>query len=173
MRTAIALIALAAAACSKESKPAETKAAATPPVLNAIKIDNPQVDSADGATKHLGGDHFTIDLASAGCKAGAECTMTIKLAIDGDFHLNKEYPYRFIAKEAAGVDYLGKKDKTKFTKEDGDFVADGEKAGTMTVRFKPAATGKTKITGTYKMSLCSADQCQIEEPALELTIPAS
>ena len=175
MRTALALTLLALAACSKETKP-EMKSApslSTPAVAaNAVKAD-PQVDTADGATKHVAGDHFALDLAAKGCKVGAECTLTIKLAVEGSFHVNKEYPYRFIATETPGVDFLGKGDKTKFTKDSGDFVADGEKAGTMTVRFKPSAAGKTKITGTYKMSVCSADQCQIEEPSLDLVIPAS
>lgn len=173
LRNVLSLSAIALAACNSEPKPA-TKSAPTPPpaVANALKAD-PQVDTADGATRHLAGDHFALDLSAKGCKAGAECTLTIKLAVDGAFHVNKEYPYRFIATETPGVDFLGKTDKTKFTKEAGDFVAEGEKAGTMTVRFKPAAAGKTKIAGTYKMSVCSADQCQIEEPSIELVIPAS
>lgn len=169
------LIALGAVvACSKDSKAPEPTVQTKSAAVNAIKVENPQVDSADGATKHLVGDHFALDMASTGCKVGAECTMTIKLAIDGDFHINKEYPYRFTANDAPGVDFLGKADdKKKFTKDAGDFVADGEKAGTMTVRFKPSAAGKAKIAGVYKLSLCSADQCQIEEPNLELVIPAS
>ena len=173
----LAVAALAVTACSKE-KPAgttaEPKAPDTKsPVVNAIKLEKPQVDSPDGATKHLEGDHFALDLETKGCKAGAECTMTIKLAIQGDFHVNKEYPYRYVAADTAGVEYLGKADKNKFTKDAGDFVAADEKNGTMTVKFKPATAGKLKLTGVYKMSLCSADQCQIEEPSLELTIPAS
>ena len=176
-RTTVAAIALLAlAACSKE-KPAgngEPKAPDTKsPVVNAIKVEKPQVDTSDGATKHLEGDHFALDLESKGCKVGAECTLTIKLGIQGDFHINKEYPYRYVAADTAGVEYLGKADKNKFTKEAGDFVAADEKTGTMTVKFKPASAGKMKLTGVYKMSLCSADQCQIEEPNLELTIPAS
>ncbi|MCW5817938.1 MAG: hypothetical protein KIT84_43465 [Labilithrix sp.] len=176
MRTA-AVLALALVACSKETKPAsDTKSPAptpvTAPAVNALKVE-PQVDTPDGATKRVAGDHFALDLASSGCKAGAECTLTIKLAVEGDFHVNKDYPYRFLAAEAPGVEFLGKPDKTKFTKDAGDFVADGEKTATMTVRFKPAAAGKTKVAGTYKMSVCSADQCQIEEPSLELVIPAS
>src|SRR3954468_12288327 len=119
MRIALALSLLALAACNKD-KPAtgEPKAPDTKsPVVNAIKVEKPQVDSADGATKHLEGDHFALDLASKGCKAGAECTLTIKLGIQGDFHINKEYPYRYIAADAAGVEFLGKPDKNKFTKE--------------------------------------------------------
>lgn len=175
-RTALVVVAaLSFVACTETRPASNTKPAepATAKLANAIKVDGPQVDTADGATKHLTGDHFALDLASANCKVGAECTLTIKLATLGEFHVNKEYPYRFIAAETPGVDYLGKTDKLKFTKDDGAFVPDGEKTATMTVRFKPAAAGKTKIAGTYKMSVCSADQCQIEEPTLELLIPAS
>lgn len=176
MRIALVLSVLALVACSKEQPRAtsEPKAPDTKPAMvSAIKVDRPQVDTADGATKHLEGDHFALDLEAKGCKAGAECTMTIKLAIQGDFHINKEYPYRYVAADTAGIEYLGKTEKNKFTKDAGDFVADGEKSGTMTVKFKPAAAGKVKLSGVYKMSLCSADQCQIEEPSLELMVPAS
>ena len=177
MRTLVltGLIVLTVAACSKEPRSADPpmKEGKQTAAVNAIKVESPQVDNPDGASKHLVGDHFALDLASQGCKAGAECTMTIKLAIDGDFHVNKEYPYRFVANDAPGVEFLGKTEKNKFTKDAGDFVASGEKAGTMTVRFKPAAAGKTTVNGIYKLSLCSADQCQIEEPKLELVIPAS
>jgi hypothetical protein len=40
----------------------------------------------------------------------------------------------------------------------------------MTVRFKPSAAGDAKIAGTYKMSVCSADQCQIEVQPLVLNV---
>ena len=121
-------------------------------------------------SKHVGGNNFALDLASPGCKAATECTMTIKLVASSDYHVNKEYPYKFTAVPAPGLEFLGKGDAT-FTRASGDFVEQGEKTGLMTVRFKPASPGEASVKGTYKFSVCSADQCQIEQEKLELTIP--
>jgi len=101
---------------------------------------------------HVDGKNFTIDVSATPCKAGQECAMTIKLVTAAEFHVNKEYPY-------------------KFTRAAGDFVEQGEKSGTMTVRFKPDTAGEAKVGGRYKLSVCSADQCQIEEENLEMAVP--
>jgi hypothetical protein len=123
------------------------------------------------ASKHVTGKNFTLDLATPGCKAASECAMTIKLVASGDFHVNKEYPYKFVAAASPSVAFLGKGEATTFTRATGDFVEQGEKAGTMTVRFKPSAAGDTTVAGTYKFSVCNADQCQIEQEKLELAVP--
>ena len=122
-------------------------------------------------SKHVGGNNFALDLASPGCKVATECTMTIKLVASSDYHVNKEYPYKFTAAPAPGLEFLGKGDAVTFTRASGDFVEQGEKTGLMTVRFKPASPGEASVKGTYKFSVCSADQCQIEQEKLELTIP--
>ncbi len=123
------------------------------------------------ASKKVSGKNFSLDLATPGCKAGTECTMTIKLVTAGDWHVNKEYPYKFVATAAPNVTFLGKGDATAFTRANGDFVEQGEKSGLMTVRFTPAAAGDTSVAGTYKFSVCSAEQCQIEQEKLDLTVP--
>ncbi|MDF2693887.1 MAG: hypothetical protein K0S65_2270 [Labilithrix sp.] len=97
--------------------------------------------------------------------------MTIKLAAAGSYHVNKEYPYKFVATPVPGVDFLGKGEATLFSRNSGDFVEQGEKNATMTVRFKPTAPGEARIAGTYKFSVCSEDQCQIEQEKLELAVP--
>ena len=122
-------------------------------------------------SKHVGGNNFALDLASPGCKAATECTMTIKLVASSDYHVNKEYPYKFTALPAPNVEFLGKDNAATFTRASGDFVEQGEKTGIMTVRFKPASPGEASVKGTYKFSVCSADQCQIEQEKLELSIP--
>ena len=122
------------------------------------------------ASKRVGGNNFSLDLASPGCTAGSECAMTIKLVATADYHVNKEYPYKFIATPSASVAFLGKPEPNNFTRASGDFIEEGEKTGTMTVRFKPSIAGDTIIAGTYKFSVCSADQCQIEQEKLELKV---
>lgn len=171
MKKAILLLALVA--CSKDEKPAtappaSASASNAAPAVNAAKI----TDLGPGKQR-VDGQNFSLDLASTGCKAGAECTMTIKLVAAADYHVNKEYPYKLTANAAPGVSFLGKKDPNIFSKESGDFVEEGEKTGTMTVRFKPAAAGEAKVSGTYRMSVCSADQCQIEVQPVTLNVPVT
>ena len=97
--------------------------------------------------------------------------MTIRLLAQGDWHLNKEYPYKFLATAAPNITFLGKTEATTFSRQTGDFAEEGEKTGTLTVRFKPKQAGDATVSGTYKLSVCSADQCQIEQAKVSLTIP--
>ena len=97
--------------------------------------------------------------------------MTLRLAAGGEYHVNKEYPYKFVATAAPGVQFLGNGEPNTFSRSSGDFREDGEKAATMTVRFKPTAAGEARVTGTYKMSVCSAENCQVETQAVQLAVP--
>jgi hypothetical protein len=97
--------------------------------------------------------------------------MTIKLGALGDFHVNKEYPYKFTAAATPSVTFLGKGDAQSFSRASGDYAEQGEKTSVMTVRFKPASAGDVSLSGTYKMSVCNADQCQVETQALDLVVP--
>ena len=123
------------------------------------------------AASHLTGKNFVLDAASPGCRVDTPCTMTLRLAAAGEYHVNKEYPYKFIAAAAPGVQFLGSADANTFSRAAGDFREDGEKAATLTVRFKPTATGEARVSGTYKMSVCSAENCQIETPTITLAVP--
>lgn len=96
------------------------------------------------------------------CASGATCEARLRLTALGDYHVNKEYPFKFVADPAAAaVDGAGQ------------FAFDGEKQGTMTIKFRPTAPGTAKIVGTFKLSVCSADTCEIESPKVELAIPVT
>lgn len=119
------------------------------------------------ASSHVDGKNYKLDAKQAGdCAAGAECKVTVRLEAQGEYHINGEYPYKLKA-EAPGVEFLGTDaaGKNTFSKSAGDFVADQgspPKAGTMTVKFKPSAKGNVTINATFKMSVCSAQNCQLE-----------
>ena len=131
----------------------------------------PEPPPLKGASTHLSGKNFTLDVSSPGCRVDTPCAVSLRVAAVGDFHVNKEYPYKFTATPAAGVAFLGNGDPNTFSRASGDFREDGEKTGTMTVRLKPSAAGTANVTGTYKMSVCSAEQCQIESQAVSLAVP--
>lgn len=110
------------------------------------------------------GDNFKVE-GSASC-AGDECTASIRLEAKGDYHINDSYPYKFKAKEADGVTY--KTSDRIFGKHTGDFNKDDEKHATLKVRFN--ASKDATITGTFKMSVCSAANCQLEQPELSIDV---
>ena len=40
----------------------------------------------------------------------------------------------------------------------------------LTVRFTPSAAGTQTLAGVFKLSVCSADTCEIEKPRLALAV---
>ncbi len=111
-------------------------------------------------------DAFTAELkAPATCAAGKECKAEVSLKAKGTFHINDKYPLKFKVGEPPlpGVSYS----KPIVKREDGAF---GEKEGTLPVAFTVAKAGKTKVTGTFSFSVCSASQCQMEKVDLEVDV---
>jgi len=117
-------------------------------------------------------DHFFVEAAPGGCAAGAPCDLQLKVVATGDYHINDDYPYRFKADEAPGVAFLGSDpaDKGLFSKSTGDWQKTETKAGVMKVRFTPAAAGPQTIAGTFKVSVCSAENCLLEQPKVRAVV---
>ncbi len=164
--------AFASAPASVSAKPpASARSATSTTAAVAASVPALAPVALKPAASHLTGKNFVLDAASPGCRVDTPCTMTLRLAAAGEYHVNKEYPYKFIAAAAPGVQFLGSADANTFSRAAGDFREDGEKAATLTVRFKPTATGEARVSGTYKMSVCSAENCQIETPTITLAVP--
>jgi hypothetical protein len=159
--TGAALIALAAVVATRPSAAATLRHPSTDP-------------AAVAAGPHVDGNHFTIDGAGADCAVGATCTVTLKLAAQAEFHINQQYPYKFTAAPAAGVTYLGAdaQNPNVFTKTAGDFTIADEKNGAMNVKFKVAQKGAVTIGGTFKLSVCSAQNCQLEQQDVAVSVTA-
>lgn len=119
--------------------------------------------------------HFALELKpNDACKVGAECVATVDLTALGGYHINKEYPYRFTAGLAKGLEYLGKDAAGPgvFSKAAGDFAEPSETRGVLTVRFRPTQAGAAQVAGSYKFSVCSDQNCQIETAELVATLDA-
>ena len=97
------------------------------------------------------------------CASGTTCEARLVLTALGDYHVNKDYPFKFVGDPAPAIAVDG----------DGSFALDDARNGTMTIKFRPTAAGTAKLTGTFKLSVCSADTCEIETPRLELAVPVS
>jgi hypothetical protein len=163
-RMALAGAMLVATACSRGSDampkaPAETTMAITAAPLascgHAICADN-----------------FFIDATVPDCVAGSPCSAAIKVVATGDFHINDEYPYRFRADDAPGVDFLGTDPagKSSFSKGAGDWQKSEEKAGAMNVKFSVADRGTKTIGGTLKLSVCSVQNCLLEQRPVTVSV---
>ncbi len=136
----------------------------------SVALASPEGAESKGTiSAHVDGKNFKIDTEVGECKVGAECTAKVKLAAQGGYHINKEYPYKILMAPDKNVDFLGKSEKEIFSKTLGDFAAE-EKEAVMTVRFTPKAAGDFVLKGNYKLSVCSEQNCQLEtqEVALEV-----
>jgi hypothetical protein len=126
------------------------------------------------AASKIDGKNFRVEASPHGeCKAGGECSVLLRLEALGEYHINKEYPYKFRAERGDGtLEYLGKdaSGTNIFSKSAGDFKTEGEQKAVMTVRFKAAKAGDATVTGVYKLSVCSAQNCQLESPRLALVV---
>ena len=99
--------------------------------------------------------NYIISVNQAACKAGAECTLTVKLQAQGAFHLNKEYPHKVVPNSAAGITWT----KEAFGRPSGDFAETNEKTGVITLKYKAEKAGKTEVTGVFKFAVCSDATC--------------
>jgi hypothetical protein len=159
---AAGLFALLVAGCGKDGR-----AASQAP-------DDPAAAPPHGDCGHTAcGSNFFLDAAPAGdCPAGATCSVTIRLVATGEFHINDDYPYKFKADDAAGLEFLGADPagKNTFSKAASNWQKKDEKSGVMTVAFRSAEKGDKTVGGTFKLSVCSAQTCQLEQQPVQAKV---
>jgi hypothetical protein len=155
------------------SKPETAAGAANSAPANSVLVTTP---GAAGCTAHaVCADDFFIDAVPPDeCAVGAVCNVTFKLVATGNFHVNDEYPYRFKASDTQGVTFAGTDaaGKNVFSKPAGDWRKVDEKGGAMTVKFTPQDKGQKTIGGTFKLSVCSAATCLLEQREVSAVIGA-
>lgn len=158
MARELLLIAIAAGAmaCSKAERAPEGasgKAGAPSASPSAASRTEPPL---------AGKDFYRIDAAPlAECKAGTACQVELLLTAMGDYKVNKDYPFKFIADEKPGLSVHG----------NGSFAHQGKQSGALTVKFHADAAGTAQLAGTFKLSVCTEATCEIEEPKIALSIP--
>ena len=107
---------------------------------------------------------FRVDAGPATpCARGATCEARFALTALGDYHVNKDYPFKFVGDPAPAIPLDGT----------GTFTLDDATHGTLTIKFRPNAPGTARLAGTFKLSVCSDKTCEIETPKLELAVPVS
>jgi hypothetical protein len=157
-----ALIAASATACTRSQDETRPAIASDPTASGAA--------STRGPGGGVAGKTFSVTTATDACHANGECTGTLRLAVTGGYHVNKEYPYKVTFAPVPGVGFLGRAEPNVFSKAAGDFVEDDETHATMSFRFRPAAAGPVKLAGVYKLSVCSAASCLMEAQPVEIPV---
>ena len=143
-----AVLLFAVVACAKES-PAPAPVASAPAVPKGAA---PLVETAA----------YRVDASvAAPCKVGASCEARAILTALAPYKVNAEYPTKFVADGGLPVE------------GEGTFVVEAKQRGTLTVRFTPTAAGPARVTGTFKLSVCTEDNCEIEAPKITLEVPVS
>jgi hypothetical protein len=104
-------------------------------------------------------EYFRVDAVEPSCVAGAPCEAKLVLTATGGFHVNKDYPFKFVADTAAA---------SAVAVETAAFASEGEHRGTMTIKLAPTKAGPAEVRGTFKFSVCDDDTCKIEEPAIAI-----
>lgn len=110
------------------------------------------------------GPAFRVDVAPpATCRAGATCEARVKLTALGDYKVNEEYPFKFVAdaSEAVVVDGTGK------------FARETAKTGTLVIRLRAQRAGTAQVSGKFKLSVCTQDICKIEAPQVRFAVPVT
>ena len=160
----LASLAWAASGCGKASHAATSVA--------SDEMGGAAPPSKDCGHAVCGNDFFVDVAAPDSCPVGAPCSLTLKLVATGEFHINEEYPYKFKADDTKGVEFLGTDEagKNVFSKGASNWQKKDEKTGGMTVAFRGAEKGDKAISGTFKLSVCSAQSCQLEQQPVSTTI---
>ncbi len=159
------VISLAVAACDKKND-AKPGGAGTAPSSAA---------SGGGGGEEIGLNDGSFVVAAqppTSCAPGATCTVPIKLEAQGEFHINDEYPYKFLANNATGAELEGSdpQGKNVFSKAAGDFAKQSPKIALMNVKLKPTSPGKATVSGTYKFSVCAESKCKIETAPVSFSV---
>jgi len=109
-------------------------------------------------------DTFQLKLQPTGAyKVGEEASVELVLDAKAPYKVNQEYPYSFALNESAGISFTSMKLKQ-------DSVKLEDKRATMKVPFTPSEAGERTISGTFKFSVCTEEQCLIKKQDLALAV---
>jgi hypothetical protein len=133
---------------TSEASPAATEAKPSEPVMGKLDEKN-----------------FSLEMKSAGpYKAGAQGFVEVVLEPKGEFHCNQEYPYKIkLGTAPAGITY-----PQAVVKNDAITVKP-EKA-VMKVPFTADKPGESKVSGNFFFSVCTSQQCVIDNRELAVMV---
>jgi len=141
-----------ASGCSKsEAAPARGSAVESVPVAAGPKAET---------------ETYVVEMKVTGpYKAGTEGVVEVTLVPKGAYHTNAQYPYKWKAPDPVpeGISYP----KSVLQRADGTFE---EKRASFKVPFVVAKSGKTTVSGTLSLSVCSEANCIMDKVPLEVAV---
>jgi len=137
----------------------------SPPPAPEPTTAAPEGKRAEPVMGKLDEKNFSVEMKATGpYKAGQQSNVEVLLEPKGDFHCNKEYPYKIkLGTAPAGITY-----PTPIVKVDAITVTP-EKA-VMKVPFMPDKPGEAKVSGNFYFSVCTDQQCVIENRELAVMV---
>ena len=127
---------------------------------------------ADCGHTSCGSNFFVDAVPPASCASGANCAVALTLVATGAYHINDEYPYKFRADDLPGVAFQGTDPAgpNVFSKSASNWQKTGPQKGTMNVVFQSTDKGTKNVAGTFKFSVCSDQNCQLEQATLATAV---
>jgi hypothetical protein len=173
----LAAAAVLSTACKREAPPAGedaraptsqgTPAPAEPPAAATAATSGPAAaapaDSAAGSSRYDEAKFALVARPAGAYAPGKEGAIEIVLDAKPPFHANQQYPYKFKAKEAPGVQFAQPvvgKDAAKLEPQ----------RVTMRVPFTPDAAGQRTVSGQFAFSVCTEETCLMEKRELSLVV---
>lgn len=120
---------------------------------------------AEPAMGKLDEKNFSVEMKAAGpYKAGQQGNVEVVLEPKGEFHCNQEYPYKIkLGTAPAGITYPQPIVKT-------DAITIKPEKAVMKVPFTPEKPGEAKVSGNFYFSICTSQQCVIENRELAVMV---
>lgn len=131
---------------------------------------NPPITDAKPAEPTMGKldeKNFSLEMKATGpYKVGQQGTVEIVLEPKGEFHCNQEYPYKVkLGTAPEGIAYPQAIVKTEaITIEPAKAV--------MKVPFTASKAGESKVAGNFYFSICTSQQCVIDNRELAVLVKA-
>ncbi|TKC97903.1 hypothetical protein [Polyangium fumosum] len=156
------------AAPSAAPEPAPAPPPATtpepPPAVAAAPAPTPEPPPPVVSPK-VGEQSFSLWMQSSGrYKAGEQGFVEVVLVPKGEFHCNQEYPYKMkLGAAAAGVTY-----PTPIVRTEG--VSVSASRAVMRVPFVPQNAGDAQVSGKFYFSVCTSEQCVIDNRDVAVTV---
>ncbi len=124
-------------------------------------VESHAIKSAPATPPLATKDYFRVDAApdQPSCQVEAPCEARVILTALGDYHVNEKYPTKLVADATPGLEIDGT----------GSFSPDG-RVGTMALLFHASKAGTAKIAGTFMLSVCNDENCQIESPKIAFEV---
>lgn len=99
--------------------------------------------------------HYQVALAA--CPA-APCEPTLVVTALAGFHVNDDYPHKWVPDAASADAAPGP----------GTFTHTSRTVGELRV---PVRAGTTRVSGTVKLAVCTDEECKLESPAVAFDVP--